>query len=92
MHFHIVKIYKDKEVKNNVKNIFLSMNDVNMFLTFKIRQQPETGTTVMTLTWDRNFERNGGLNHILKRQTSRSHYGSKVPAVTITVFKIVRVR
>jgi hypothetical protein len=24
---------------------------------------------------------------ILKRQTSRSHYGSKVPAVTITVFK-----
>ena len=30
---------------------------------------------------------NGGLNQILKRQTSRSHYGSKVPAVTITVFK-----
>jgi hypothetical protein len=29
----------------------------------------------------------GGLNQILKRQTSRSHYGSKVPAVTITVFK-----
>jgi len=27
------------------------------------------------------------LNQILKRQTSRSHYGSKVPAVTITVFK-----
>jgi len=27
----------------------------------------------MTLTW--------------YRQTSRSHYGSKVPAVTITVFK-----
>jgi hypothetical protein len=25
------------------------------------------------------------LNQILKRQTSRSHYGSKVPAVTITV-------
>jgi hypothetical protein len=24
---------------------------------------------------------------MLKRQTSRSHYGSKVPAVTITVFK-----
>jgi hypothetical protein len=25
------------------------------------------------------------LNQILKRQTSRSHYGSKVPAVTVTV-------
>jgi hypothetical protein len=29
----------------------------------------------------------GGLNQILKRQSSRSHYGSKAPAVTITVFK-----
>jgi hypothetical protein len=28
----------------------------------------------------------GGLNQILKRQTFRFHYGSKVPAVTITVF------
>jgi hypothetical protein len=27
------------------------------------------------------------LNQILRRQTSRSHYGSKVPAVTATVFK-----
>jgi hypothetical protein len=27
------------------------------------------------------------LNQILKRQTSRSHYGSQSPAVTITVFK-----
>jgi hypothetical protein len=42
---------------------------------------------VMTLTWYRHFERNGGLNQILRRQTSRSHYGSKVPAVTVTVFK-----
>jgi hypothetical protein len=25
--------------------------------------------------------------NILKHQTSRSHYGSKAPAVTITVFK-----
>ena len=32
--FHIVKMYKDKEVNKNVKNIFLSMCDVNMFLTF----------------------------------------------------------
>jgi hypothetical protein len=27
------------------------------------------------------------LNQILRRQTPRSHYGSKVPAVTVTVFK-----
>ena len=40
----------------------------------------------MTLTWYRHFLRNGGLNQILKRQTSRFHYGSKVLAVTITVF------
>jgi hypothetical protein len=29
------------------------------------------------------------LNQILKRQTSRFHYGSKVPAVTITVFTTI---
>jgi hypothetical protein len=39
-------MYKDKEVKKNVKDICLPMN--------------------------------GGLNQILMRQTSRSHYGSKV--------------
>ena len=47
----------------------------------------KTVKTVMTRTWYRHFERNGGLNQILRRQTLRSHYGSKVPAVTITVFK-----
>ena len=31
MDFHIVKMYKDKEVDKNVKNIFLSMCDVNVF-------------------------------------------------------------
>ena len=31
------------------------------------------------------LSRNGVLNHILKRQTSRFHYGSKFPAVIITV-------
>jgi len=46
----------------------------------------KTVKTVMTLTWYRHFQRNGGLNHILRRQTSRFHYGSKVQAVTITVF------
>ena len=30
MHFHIVKMYKDKEVKNNVKNMLLSMFDVKV--------------------------------------------------------------
>jgi hypothetical protein len=36
-----------------------------------------------------NKESEKGLlnTNILKRQTSRSHYGSKAPAVTITVFK-----
>jgi hypothetical protein len=31
---YIVKMYKDKEVKKNVKDIFLSMCDVKIFLTF----------------------------------------------------------
>jgi hypothetical protein len=34
MDFHIVKMYKDKEVNKNVKNICLSMCDVRVFLTF----------------------------------------------------------
>jgi hypothetical protein len=31
MDFNIVKMYKDKEVDKNVKNIFLSMCDVSVF-------------------------------------------------------------
>jgi hypothetical protein len=31
---NIVKMYKDKEIKKNVKNICLSMCDVKVFLTF----------------------------------------------------------
>ena len=38
----------------------------------------------MTLTWYSHFYRHGGVNQILKRQTSRFHYGSKVPAVITT--------
>ena len=34
MHFHIVKMYKDREVNKNVKNICLSMCDVKLFLIF----------------------------------------------------------
>jgi hypothetical protein len=44
MDFHIVKMYKDKEVNKNVKNIFLSICDVIVFLTFTVFQQ---------LTWIR---------------------------------------
>jgi hypothetical protein len=52
------------------------------------QNQSTTGKlkTVMTMTWYRHFQRNGGLNQILKRQTSSFHYDSKVPAVAITVF------
>jgi hypothetical protein len=46
----------------------------------------------MTLTWYRHFERNGGLNQILKRQTSRFHYGSKVPHVLRFPCSITRLR
>jgi hypothetical protein len=35
------------------------------------------------------FFYHGGLNQILKRQTSRFHCGSKFPAVTITVFTTI---
>jgi hypothetical protein len=34
MDFHVVKMYKDKEVNKNVINIVLSMCDVKVFLTF----------------------------------------------------------
>jgi hypothetical protein len=43
-----------------------------------------TGKPVMTLTWYRHFQRNGRLNQILKRQTSRFHFGSKVHFVLIS--------
>jgi hypothetical protein len=50
----------------------------------KRQNQSATGKlkTVMTLA----FLKKCGLNQILKRQTSHFYYGSKVPAVTITVF------
>ena len=48
-----------------------------------------TVKTVMSLTWYRHFQRNGGLNQILRHQTSHFHYGSKVPAVTITEFTTI---
>jgi hypothetical protein len=39
-------MYKDKEVKKNVKNIFLSMCDVKVFLTFTFT---EYGTVLATI-------------------------------------------
>jgi hypothetical protein len=65
--FHIVKMYKDKEVNKNVKNIFLSMCDVKMFLTFtfvvKILQVTQTSFIIvsaeteynLTTSWYRNI-------------------------------------
>ena len=43
--------------------------------------------TAMTPTRHRHLQRNGGLNQIPGRQASRSHYGSKAPAVTATAPK-----
>ena len=38
-------MYKDKEVKKNVKNIFLSMCDVKVFLTFTFTEYRTVLTT-----------------------------------------------
>jgi hypothetical protein len=49
MHFHIVKMYKDKEVKINVKNMFLSMCDVKLFLTFTFIEYGTVLTTILPI-------------------------------------------
>ena len=49
MHFHIVKMYKDKEVKKNVKNMCLSMYDVKVFLTFTFTEYGTVLTTVLPI-------------------------------------------
>jgi hypothetical protein len=49
MHFHIVKMYKDKEVKKNVKNIFLSICDVKVFLTFTFTKYGTVLTTILPI-------------------------------------------
>jgi len=43
--------------------------------TDKISQQPKNWENRNGPTWYRHFQRNGGLNQILRRQTSRFHYG-----------------
>ena len=42
-------MYKDKEVKKNVKNIFLSMCDVKMFLTFTSLNNGTALTTILPI-------------------------------------------
>ena len=49
MHFHIVKMYKDKEVNKNVKIIFLSMCDVKVFLTFTFTEYGTVLTTILPI-------------------------------------------
>jgi hypothetical protein len=42
-------MYKDKEVKKNVKNIFLSMCDVKVFLTFTFTEYGIVLTTILPI-------------------------------------------
>ena len=42
-------MYKDKEVKKNVKNIFLSMCDVKVFLTFTFTEYDTLLTTILPI-------------------------------------------
>jgi hypothetical protein len=42
-------MYKDKEVKKNVKNICLSMCDVKVFLTFTFTEYGTVLTTILPI-------------------------------------------
>ena len=42
-------MYKDKEVKKNVKNIFLSICDVKVFLTFIFTEYGTVLTTILPI-------------------------------------------
>ena len=44
-------MYKDKEVKKNVKNIFLSMCDVKVFLTFTFTEYGTVLTTILPILY-----------------------------------------
>ena len=48
MHFHIAKMYKDKEIKKNV-NFFLSICDVKVFLTFTFTEYGTVLTTILSI-------------------------------------------
>ena len=66
----------------STRNMFQSASTVQIRVISKL---PNT-VQYYILTWYRHFERNGGLNQVLRRQTSRLHYGYKVPVVTIRTF------
>ena len=42
-------MYKDKEIKKNLKNIFLSMCDVKVFLTFTFTEYGTVLTTILPI-------------------------------------------
>ena len=42
-------MYKDKEVKKNVKNILISMCDVKVFLTFTFTEYGPVLTTILPI-------------------------------------------
>ena len=48
MHFHIVKMYKDKEVKK-VKNFFLSMCDVKIIFDISVTEYGTALTTILPI-------------------------------------------
>ena len=90
--FFTKQMSRFKEIKGNKKitelRAILQRESQNSYVYKQTKSvnNRKTVKTVMTLTWYSHFWRNGGLNQILKRQTSRFHYGSKVPAVTTAVF------
>jgi hypothetical protein len=49
MYVDMVKMYKDREVKKNVKNISLSMCDVKVFLTFTFTEYGTALTTILPI-------------------------------------------
>ena len=49
MDFQIVKMYRDKAVKKNVKNILLSICDVKVFLTFTFTEYGTVLTTILPI-------------------------------------------
>ena len=64
MNFHIVKMYKDKEVNKNVKNMVLSMCDVSVFdIYFN-----EIGTALTTNTRHTRYRRKTNQTKIHHRE------------------------
>ena len=83
MHFHIVKMYKDKGVKKNVKNILLSMCNVKEFLTFTFTEYGTVLTTILPILFlylntvivtAGDFERNGSGRFGALKSDSTHHF------------------